>query len=110
MKDGIILIGGGGHAAACVDVLRLAGKFPIAGIIDPVLKTGTECFGYPVLGGDADLPALDLPLRQPLGPARTGLSVFQRLFSGVLEPFQLLEFQASEGIHQPLGTELCCWI
>ena len=44
-----------------------------------------------------------LPLRQPLGPARTGLSVFQRLFSGVLEPFQLLEFQASEGIHQPLG-------
>lgn len=66
MKDGIILIGGGGHAAACVDVLRLAGKFPIAGIIDPVLKTGTECFGYPVLGGDADLPALAHAYRNAL--------------------------------------------
>lgn len=57
MKEDIILVGGGGHAAACIDVLRLSG-IPIAGVIDPALEVGTECFGCPVLGRDEDLPSL----------------------------------------------------
>ena len=58
MKESILLIGGGGHAAACIDVIHLSGIFAIAGIVDPGLKQGTKSFGYPVLGGDTDLPIL----------------------------------------------------
>ncbi len=58
MKEQLLLIGGGGHAAACIDVLRLSGIFSIAGFVDPALEPGTNCFGYPVLGRDEDLPAL----------------------------------------------------
>jgi sugar O-acyltransferase (sialic acid O-acetyltransferase NeuD family) len=34
MKEKIILIGGGGHCSACVDVIEQEGRFTIAGIVD----------------------------------------------------------------------------
>ncbi len=54
----ILLIGGGGHCAAAVDVIELEGSFQIAGIVRRK-SDGTEpVLGYPVLGDDADLPRL----------------------------------------------------
>jgi len=47
----LILIGGGGHCAACIDVIELAGQFRIAGIIDTNPARNNVC-GYPVLGND----------------------------------------------------------
>lgn len=55
-KDGILLIGGGGHCRAVIDVLELA-KIPIAGIVDK-LRTGETVLGYPVVGTDDDMPDL----------------------------------------------------
>jgi sugar O-acyltransferase (sialic acid O-acetyltransferase NeuD family) len=57
MKPQIILVGGGGHCMSCIDVVEQEGKFQIAGIVD-AKKSGDQVLGYPVLGGDDDLPGL----------------------------------------------------
>ena len=57
MKPGLILIGGGGHCASCIDVIEQEDMFTIAGIIDK--DTPTEnLLGYPLLGCDDDLVKL----------------------------------------------------
>jgi sugar O-acyltransferase (sialic acid O-acetyltransferase NeuD family) len=53
----LILIGGGGHCAACIDVIETIGSFRIAGIIDSDSQLQEVC-GYPVLGNDSMLPKL----------------------------------------------------
>ena len=40
----IILIGGGGHALSCIDVIEHEKKFKIIGIIDKKLKKGKKNF------------------------------------------------------------------
>lgn len=55
MKDPILLIGGGGHAKSCIDVLEAEDRFRILGIIEAQGSSGTGVLGYPVVGYDADL-------------------------------------------------------
>ncbi len=55
---GLVLVGGGGHCRACIDVIEQAGEHVIAGIVDPALAMGEEVLGYPVLGDDAMIPEL----------------------------------------------------
>jgi sugar O-acyltransferase (sialic acid O-acetyltransferase NeuD family) len=40
------------------DVVRAAGKYEIAGLVDSFQPAGTRWFDHEVLGGEADLPAL----------------------------------------------------
>jgi sugar O-acyltransferase (sialic acid O-acetyltransferase NeuD family) len=54
----ILLIGAGGHARACIDVIEQEGRFAVAGLIGQSEEVGTRVLGYPVLGTDADLPRL----------------------------------------------------
>jgi len=54
----ILLIGAGGHARACIDVIEQAGRFKIAGVTGLANEVGGKVLGYPVLGVDADLPQL----------------------------------------------------
>ena len=56
----ILLIGGGGHCRACIDVIEKEEKYKIAGIIDDILHDSNteEILGYPVLGKDKDLKKL----------------------------------------------------
>ena len=54
MKD-IILIGGGGHCKAVIDVVELEGLFNIIGIIDKPEMLGKEVLGYPIIGDDSKL-------------------------------------------------------
>ena len=58
MKEKIILIGGGGHCKACIDVLEQEARFAIAGIVDRPEKQNQKVLGYPVIGTDADLREL----------------------------------------------------
>lgn len=51
MKD-LILIGGGGHCASCIDVIESQGQYQIRGILDSVDKVGTTVAGYPILDTD----------------------------------------------------------
>lgn len=54
---GLLLIGGGGHCKAAIDVIEAAG-LAIAGVLDRPEAGLTEVLGHPVLGGDDALPAL----------------------------------------------------
>ncbi|RJX30693.1 MAG: acetyltransferase [Oxalobacter sp.] len=56
--DAILLLGAGGHARSCVDVIEQEGRFRIAGFVGTANEVGTTQLGYPVLGSDADLPSL----------------------------------------------------
>lgn len=58
MDNKIILIGGGGHCRAVIDVVELEGRFSILGIVDIADNIGKEIFGYKILGKDDDLQAL----------------------------------------------------
>lgn len=56
MKQDIILLGGGGHCKACIDVIEQSDLYRIIGILDmPALK-GTNILGYEVIGTDDELP------------------------------------------------------
>jgi hypothetical protein len=61
----ILLIGAGGHARSCIDVVEAAG-FTIVGLVGRTDEVGTSVLGYPVLGSDAELPALRACAEQAL--------------------------------------------
>ena len=56
--DKIILIGAGGHARACIDVIEKEGQFRIAGLVEKDESTTAKNIGYPVIGVDDDLETL----------------------------------------------------
>jgi sugar O-acyltransferase (sialic acid O-acetyltransferase NeuD family) len=58
MREPLLLIGAGGHAMACIDVIEQEGRFQIAGVVGKAHECGTDVLGYPVLGHDEDLPRL----------------------------------------------------
>lgn len=57
-KEDIILVGGGGHCKACIDVIEEEGTFNIAGIVDLSEKVGEEVFGYKIIATDDELSEL----------------------------------------------------
>ncbi|HLA73891.1 MAG TPA: NeuD/PglB/VioB family sugar acetyltransferase [Steroidobacteraceae bacterium] len=57
-RESILLIGAGGHALACIDVVEADGRFEIAGLVGSAAQVGESVLGHRVLGTDADLPAL----------------------------------------------------
>ncbi|MEQ7800914.1 acetyltransferase [Pedobacter sp. ASV1-7] len=56
MKQKLILIGGGGHCKACIDVVEQSGNFEIAGILDEKNLIGQSVLDYMIVGTDADIP------------------------------------------------------
>ena len=54
----LLLVGGGGHCHACIDVIEAQGQYQVAGIVQPPSDGQDAVLGYPVLGDDDDLPAL----------------------------------------------------
>lgn len=58
-KPNLILIGAGGHAHACIDVIEQNGLFQIAGLIGIHEEMHSHRrLGYTVIGTDKDLPEL----------------------------------------------------
>lgn len=57
-KPSLILIGAGGHARACIDVVDLQGDFAIAGLVGRRDELNTRHLGYEVVATDDELPAL----------------------------------------------------
>jgi sugar O-acyltransferase (sialic acid O-acetyltransferase NeuD family) len=57
-KPKIILIGAGGHAHACIDVIEQHGQYQIAGLVGKSEEMHTRHFGYSVIATDGDLPQL----------------------------------------------------
>jgi sugar O-acyltransferase (sialic acid O-acetyltransferase NeuD family) len=57
-KPNFILIGAGGHARACIDVIEHLDTFKIAGLVGTEEELHHECIGYRVIATDRDLPKL----------------------------------------------------
>lgn len=57
-RDRILLVGAGGHAMACIDVIEQDGRFDIAGLVGNAAEVGSQVLGYAVTGTDDDLPQL----------------------------------------------------
>lgn len=53
----LLLVGGGGHCRACIDVIEAVAIYRIVGVVRPRLSSNEE-MGYPVIGCDDDLPEL----------------------------------------------------
>ena len=56
--EDILLLGAGGHARACIDVIEAEGRFRVAGLVGLPRESGLACLGHPVLGSDEDLARL----------------------------------------------------
>jgi sugar O-acyltransferase (sialic acid O-acetyltransferase NeuD family) len=54
----ILLLGAGGHARACIDVIELEARFSICGLVGIREQVGTQVLGYPVLCSDEKLSSL----------------------------------------------------
>jgi sugar O-acyltransferase (sialic acid O-acetyltransferase NeuD family) len=54
----LLLVGAGGHAKACLDVIEAEGRFRVAGLVGLQAEVGGQLLGYPIMGSDVDLPAL----------------------------------------------------
>ena len=57
-KPDLILIGAGGHARACIDVVEQEGVYRIAGLIGLSHEVGSKHFGYDVIATDNELNEL----------------------------------------------------
>lgn len=57
-RPGLLLIGAGGHAKACIDVIEQHGGFDIVGLVGKPEELGGQCLSHAVIGTDADLEAL----------------------------------------------------
>lgn len=55
MKKKLILIGGGGHCKACIDVIEQTEQFEIVGILDVAELVGTNVLGYQIIGTDQEI-------------------------------------------------------
>ena len=63
--DEIILVGAGGHARACIDVIESTGRYKIAGLVEKDTLNNQINLGYAVIGDDSELQGL----RQKYGHA-----------------------------------------
>ena len=73
-KEEIILIGGGGHCKACIDVLEAGGAYAIKAIVDMPARLGEKVLGYAVEHTDfnlADLIALHKNVLICIGQIKT---------------------------------------
>lgn len=65
-KPGLILLGAGGHANACIDVIEQHGQFAIAGLVGMPEEVKSDRLGYSVFASDSDLPELAKSYRYAL--------------------------------------------
>jgi len=82
----IIVYGGGGHGKSVIELLRAAGGYRIAGVLDDSLPAGDEILGVPLLGGAEKLAELSAQgIRQAvnavggIGNINARITVFDRL-------------------------------
>lgn len=65
-KPRLILLGAGGHASACIDVIEQHGQFEIAGLVGLGEEVRSERLGYSVVATDHELPDLSKLFRYSL--------------------------------------------
>lgn len=83
----ILLIGAGGHARACIDVIEQGGRYTVAGVVGLADEVGRSLLGYPIFAADDELPALRgdyaaaLVTVGQIRTPRTRMALFARLMA-----------------------------
>lgn len=54
----ILLVGAGGHARSCIDVIEEHGLYRVAGLVGTAAELGSYCMGYQVMATDDNLAEL----------------------------------------------------
>ena len=62
----ILVIGAGGHARSCIEVIESEGIFEIAGLVGLKSEVGTEICGYKVIASDEELHRMRLDFEYAL--------------------------------------------
>lgn len=57
-QEAILLVGAGGHARSCIDVIETEGRFIVAGLVGLPHEVGRSILGYPIMCADSDLPKM----------------------------------------------------
>jgi len=57
-KQKLLIVGDGGHAKSCIDVVECQGLYEIAGIIGAPSQKFSKILGHKVIGFDSELPNL----------------------------------------------------
>ena len=57
--NSLILIGGGGHCASCIDVVEQEAKYRIAGIVEKDEIKSEKLLGYSYIGTDKMLDSIN---------------------------------------------------
>ena len=55
IKQEILLLGAGGHARACIDVIENTKQYSVVGLVTNEENRNQQNLDYPVIGSDADL-------------------------------------------------------
>lgn len=100
-KPGLLLIGAGGHAHACIDAIESHGQFSIAGLVGRREEMHTRHLGYEVIATDDDLPQLAGQYEYALitvGQIRSP-DARMRLYRKVLELGFRLPFVVAQSAH-----------
>lgn len=58
VKYPLVLIGGGGHCTACIDVIEATGQWNILGILDLASRVGEDVLGHRIIGTDDQIRRL----------------------------------------------------
>jgi len=58
MQQEIVLLGGGGHCRACIDVIERGGEYAVGPIVDLPERAGSKVLGYEVTEQDEHIPVL----------------------------------------------------
>lgn len=64
--SGLILLGAGGHAHACIEVIEQHGRYEIAGLVGMPEEVNSSRLGYSVIASDRDLSELAKAYRYAL--------------------------------------------
>ena len=105
----LLLLGCGGHARSCIDVIESEGRYRIVGLVGQAHEVGKVVLGYPVLGSDKDIDRLGQLTRQALvtvGQIKSPdsrINLFERLTASgwslpaIISPFAHVSSHATIG-------------
>jgi sugar O-acyltransferase (sialic acid O-acetyltransferase NeuD family) len=110
MKKPIVLVGAGGHAMACIDVIERMESFKIVGLIGLDVEIGKRVLGYEIIGSDEMLPTLRLKINHAfvavgqITSAITRKDIFTKLINLNFELPVLVSPEAFVSSHSQIGN------
>ncbi len=106
----IVLIGAGGHAASCIDVIEAEGRFRIAGLVGTESELHQRVCGHEVMATDAELKRLAGQYRFALitvghvKSAQTRIRMYEAALEAGFELPVVVSPQARVSAHASIGA------